>query len=289
MSPDKYSAVWVSYSSIHDFQVCPRSYYLKNIYRDPNSHKKIQIVSAPLSLGQAVHDVVESLSILPTDRRFTIPLLSKFEESWKKVSGKKGGFVSDEVERRYKERGKDMIRRVQDHPGPLTKQAVKIKQDLPWFWLSEDENIILCGKIDWLEYLSETDSVHIIDFKTGKKEESTNSLQLPIYHLLVHYCQKRKVSGMSYWYLEFSDTLTKKELPDLVESQDQVLKEAKKIKLARQLDRFVCPHTDGCFACKPYEAVLRGEGEFIGSDQNGKDVYMLSEIAPRDEEDSVIL
>lgn len=131
--------------------------------------------------------------------------------------------------------------------------------------------------------------MHIIDFKTGKKEEDEHSLQLPIYHLLVHYCQKRAVTGMSYWYLEFSDELKGKELPDLVSSQEEILLQAKKIKLAKQLDRFLCPHGDGCFMCRPYEAILRGEAEHIGVDQNGREVYIPSESSPQDEEDSVIL
>lgn len=289
MAGDKYSAVWVSYSSIHDFLVCPRAYYLKNMYKDPKTRNKIQLVCPPLALGQAVHDVVESLSVIPTQTRFDEPLLSKFERSWAKVSGKKGGFPNLDVEHIYKERGKDMIRRVSQHPGPLTRQAVKMKQELPWFWLSEDDNIILCGKIDWLEYIPETDSVHIIDFKTSKKEEDEGSLQLPIYHLLVHYCQKRKVDGLSYWYLNFSDELTTKSLPDLVSSQDAILSVAKQIKLARQLERFVCPN-DGCHACKPYEAILRGEAQYVGQDQNRRDQYMVTDedITSRDNDSTVL-
>ncbi|QQS44706.1 PD-(D/E)XK nuclease family protein [Candidatus Roizmanbacteria bacterium] len=96
----------------------------------------------------------------------------------------------------------------------MARKAVKIKEDLPHYWLSEEDNIILCGKIDWLEYLPETDSVHIIDFKTSKYDEDGDSLQLPIYYLLVTNTQKREVSKASYWYLERNDDLTEKELPD---------------------------------------------------------------------------
>jgi ATP-dependent helicase/DNAse subunit B len=65
-----------------------------------------------------------------------------------------------------------------------------MKEDLPHYWLSEDDGIILCGKIDWLQYLPDTDSVHIVDFKTSKNKEKANSLQLPIYLLLVSNTQK---------------------------------------------------------------------------------------------------
>jgi len=70
MAPDKFAATWVSHSSICDFQHCPRAYYLKNIYKDPKTNRKLQIISPPLALGQVVHTVLESLSKLPADKRF---------------------------------------------------------------------------------------------------------------------------------------------------------------------------------------------------------------------------
>lgn len=254
----------------------------------------MQIVSPPLALGQAVHEVIESLSVLPTDQRFHEPLLAKFERAWKKVSGRIGGFQDIETEARYKSRGEAMIKRVVAHPGPLKNKSVKIKEELPQFTLSEEDNIILCGKIDWLEYLPETDSVHIIDFKTSRSEEDPESLQLPIYHLLVHYCQKRAVTKASYWYLEMNDALTPKELPNLIQAQEKVLKLAKQVKLARQFERFKCPEgQEGCKYCRPFEMVLRGEGTFLGvGGLGGKtDLYLLesNSFGKLNNEDSVLL
>lgn len=277
MAKDKYTATWVSHSSIADFLTCPRAYYLKNVYRDPKNNRKIQLVTPPLSLGVAVHEVIESLSILPLKTRFQEPLLTKFENAWAKVAGLKGGFFSPDTEYKYKNRGLAMIKRVSQNPGPLKNLAVKIDMDLPYFWLSEDDNIVLCGKIDWLEYLQESDSVHIIDFKTSKSEEDPKSLQLPIYHLLVHHCQKRQVDRASYWYLDNSDTLTPKELPDLAEAQKNVLAIAKQIKLARQLERFKCKNKDGCRACLPLEAIIAGRGEYVGVNGFNQDTYVLPE------------
>ena len=94
MPKDKYSAVWVSHSSISSFLECPRGYYLRNVYKDPNTGHKVKIVSPPLSLGAAVHEVVESLSELKTGERFKEPLLDKFARAWKKVSGKWGVFLT---------------------------------------------------------------------------------------------------------------------------------------------------------------------------------------------------
>lgn len=288
--PDKYSAVWVSHSSIADWLRCPRAYYLKNVYRDPKNNHKIKLMSPALALGSAVHEVLEGLSVLPRGTRLSEPLIPKYDEVWKKYAGKKGGFDGEEAEYQYKRRGAEMLRRVYNHPGPVNNPAVKIQMDLPWFWLSETENIILCGKIDWLEYLPDTDSVHIIDFKTGKNEEDSDSLQLPIYHLLVHNCQKRAATKASYWYLEMSDVLTEKPLPDLAESQKRVFDIALQIKLGRQLNRFKCPSgDDGCGACRTYEALAHGEGELVGQDDFGADVYVLARAPVEEDREGEIL
>lgn len=288
--PDKFAALWVSHSSISDFLKCPRAYYLKNIYKDPDTGRKFQITSAPLSLGSAVHEVVEALSEIPTQDRFKESLLEKFENAWKKYSGKIGGFVSKEHEEEYKQQGRDMIRKIMNNPGPLKNLSVKIKADLPQYWLSQDDEIILCGKIDWLEYLPATDSVHVIDFKTSKTEEDKDSLQLPIYHLLVANTQKRKVEKASYWYLRFAEDLQEKELPNLEEAREKVLTIAKKMKTAKKLGVMKCPNGKaGCYACKPLEKVLNGEAELVGTGSYNRDIYILTDMSDDMEKDSEIL
>ncbi len=290
MVADKYSAVWVSHSSIRDFLNCPRAYYLRNVYKDPNTGHKITLMAPALALGQAVHEVIESLSILPTNKRFDTPLLDIYEKNWAKYTGLLGGFFDQETEQKYKNRGRDMLAKVQKNPGPLKNLAVKINMDLPNFWLSEEDGIILCGKIDWLEYCKETDSVHVIDFKTSKQHEDPDSLQLPIYHLLVHYCQNRKVSAASYWYLELSDELIPKTLPPLDECHDQVLNIARKVKLARQLKKFECPNGEEmCRSCRDLEAIVQGKAKYVGTNDYKVDMYVVNHKNDIDENDSFIL
>ena len=280
MVKDKYSAVWVSHSSIGNFLQCPRAYYLNNVYKDPDTGHKIVLMNPSLALGQAVHTVLEELSALPVEERFRDALINKYDLAWDTVTGELGGFMDKEEEQKYKKRGMEMLKKVEKTPGPLGKLAVKIKRDLPYYWLSEGDNIILCGKVDWLEYIPETDSVHIIDFKTGKYMEKANSLQLPIYLLLVHNCQKRKVTKASYWYLAKSDMLTEKKLPKLEVAHSKVLKVAKQIKDARQKGDYRCPQgPTGCFACRQLEAVLRKEAKFVGVDNYRQDVYILQKQA----------
>ena len=168
MAQDKYSAVWVSNSSMSDFHQCPRLYYLRNKYKDPVTRHKISIVNPSLTLGQAVHEVLEGLSVIPVEERFKKSLITKYDKIWDKFSGNMGGFTNSDEEQAVKERGKRMLYRVMENPGPLKNKAIKLKQELPNYYLSEEENIILCGKIDWLEYMPEDDSFILLILRLGK-------------------------------------------------------------------------------------------------------------------------
>lgn len=289
MAQDKYSALWISHSRINDFKICPRAYYLKYIYRDPKTGHKIKLMSPPLALGQIVHEVLDSLTPLPLKDRFQASLVGKLHEYWKKIEGKKGGFMDSTIEQQYKKRGEDMLLRVMKSPGPLSHLAVKLKMDLPYYWLSEEKNIILCGKIDWMEYLNEIDSVHIIDFKTSKKEEDEGSLQLPIYYLLAKNCQRRHIAKMSYWYLEREEGIIEKELPAEEEVIKLIMDSALEIQLATKLARFKCKEPEGCYSCKPYEKLIKGEGEFIGMGQYKEDIYILGDSSASFSDESEIL
>ena len=291
---DKYTAVWVSHSSMGDFIKCPRSYYLHNMYKDPKTGHKVSMVSPHMSLGIAVHEVLEGLAEFPAEERMSRDLLALYNAGWKKVTGKKGGFMSDDEEAEFKARGTVMLEKVASDPRFLVNKCIKLPQDkMPCnFYLSEEHNIILNGLVDWIEYLPETDSLHIVDFKTGKREETESSLQLPIYLLLCDALhKKRKVTKASYWYLE-SDKMVKKELPDLDTARRDVLDVAIKVKDARDVAKregsekvFICPagaynpetKEGGCRNCMPYEFIINGDNsvEFVGVGGFSQDMYIL--------------
>lgn len=275
MIHNKHQAVWVSHSSMGDYLRCPRAYYLRNVYRDPRNNHRMTLMQPALALGQAVHEVIEALSVLPVSERFQTSLLDEFDRVWLRVSGEKGGFSDPEEEHMYKTRGKNMIARVMKHPGPLGRKATKIREPLPSFVLSEEDNIILCGKIDWLEYDEKTDSIYVLDFKTGKMDERPDSLQLPIYYLLAKACQKRPVVGVRYWYIDRDNSPVDMPLPDETEGKKRILEVAHTIALARKLERFVCASKDGCAACRPMEAVVAGKGKFVGESTFHQDIYIL--------------
>ncbi len=278
--PDKYNAIWVSHSSMGDFLKCPRLYYLHNMYKDPQTKNKISIVSPHMSLGIAVHEVLEGLGDFKSEVRMDRDLLKTYEEAWQKVTGIRGGFKTPEEEKEFKERGIKMLENVTKDPRFLPNKIIKLKRETmnPNFLIDTDKNIILNGLIDWIEYLPETDSLHIVDFKTGKREEDGESLQLPIYLLLCNALQKRPVTKASYWYLE-NDKIVEKELPDLAKAKTDVLAVAHKVAEARTKGEFKCPNGDaGCFNCLPYEKILKKDlsYKYVGVGGFKQDLYVQS-------------
>lgn len=274
---DKYKAYWVSHSSINDFLNCPRAYFLRAVYKDPITGHKITEIKPSLSMGQVVHGVIDEISNLPASERLSTSLSDRLDRSWGKISGKKGGFRSEKEEEEYRVRARSLLKKIEDNPGPINNKAIKLKVDdgdLPYYWFSDDENIILCGKIDWIEYLEDIDSIHIIDFKTGKNEEKEDSLQLAIYHLLAANLQNRKVAKASYWYLDSESEPREVKLPDLEEAYKKVFEVAKRMKLGKQINYFKCPK-GGCFFCTPLERILKGEGELVGTSEYNQDIYLL--------------
>jgi ATP-dependent helicase/DNAse subunit B len=286
---DKYKAIWLSHSSSSDFLKCPRLYYLKNVWKNP-AGRKINIVSPHMSLGSAVHGVLEPLAELKTEDRFKEDLLEKYSEVWKKFSGKIGGFLDPETEKNYFDRGVQMIKNVIENKGPLGNKTVKFyKGDfIPNIYLSEKENIILCGLVDWVEYVEKTDSLKVIDFKTGERDEKEDSLQLPIYKILVEALQSRPVTGAAYWYLArekhpTSKVITEEDVDDIKKQLLEVGLDIKKRKGARSKEKleenFKCTY-GGCRFCKELELVYNykedtDEIEYIGVGEYKQDLYLI--------------
>lgn len=266
-----------------DFLKCPRLYYLHNVYKDPKTNRKMSIVTPHMSLGIAVHNVLEGLADHPAHERMQRDLRALFEEAWLMVAGEKGGFSSAEEEERFKMRGKDMINSVIKNPRFLVNKRIKLPQgNMPCnFYLSEEDNIILNGLVDWIEYLPD-DTLHLIDFKTGKHEEKESSLQLPIYLLLCNALQKRKVSRASYWYLE-EDKMVEKQLPDIEKARRDVYAVARQVKDARDTKNFPCSSGGiGCIFCRDYDEILKTKegkpslAKYLGVGGFNQDIYMIT-------------
>lgn len=289
---DKYKAIWLSHSSYNDFLNCPRGYYLKNVYKDPKTKNKISLLSPATSLGSAVHLSIETLLNYPShEREEKLKDLEKeYERIWNEnFVGKKGGFQNSEEEKECFQKGLEMIANIKQNPNFLLNKTIKresyYKGDiLPNFFIDDEQEVLLCGVPDWVEYLDD-DTLHVVDFKTGKNHEKEDSTQLPIYVLLLENLQKRKVSKASYWYLLTDKNIKEKEIDreEIEEVKNKIVQAGKEIKELKNetlkkdwKEIFVCKKGEfGCIHCRDYEKILNNEAEYIGKDIYGKDGYIL--------------
>ena len=341
--PDKYKAVWLSHSSINNYEKCPRLYYLANVYKDKKTNNKITIVTPHMSLGSAVHMVLEPLMKIKNEERKNVNLLSKYKDVWNMFTGEKGGFATlpnneiSEEEKTFYEKGELMLRNVQnnfntnnsivDNSNEFILNKKSIRQSLyykgdmiPNIIISQKENIILCGSIDWIVYevkvVPEGNSVveiTVLDFKTGKNEESDESRQLPIYKILFEGLQNKwKVNRYAYYYL-LNDEIKYKDWNDNINTDknldgnkgidnvcQNIIDEAIKIGIEIREKRYVCkwsadksyiedykvrPDVEsnfkcrkgdgGCRDCAPYEAIINGKAKYVGIGTYGQDAYII--------------
>lgn len=270
---DKYKAVWVSYSSISDFIKCPRAYYLKNVYKNPNTGRKMEVIKPALSLGSSIHAVLEPLSVIDPDKRFDSDIINIFDLEFSKYYGMKGGFTSEQEFENYRQKGHKMLNNVLRNKNLLESSTYNTNKELLDAWLSKEKNIVICGKIDWINKDENTGSLSVIDFKTSKEEEF-NDMQLQIYALLLHILNKESVNKLYYWYLDINEHLTEANLPDVKEAFRAVLDLALKISDARASGIFECPR-NGCFTCRDYEKVFNGEATQVGIGNFNREVYIV--------------
>ena len=286
---DKYKSVWLSHSSINDFLSCNRLYYLKNVFKDPITKRKINITSPYLTLGIAVHKVIEDLkNIKSNEREIEIKenLLNNFKKEWNKYNLKKGGFKDKEDENKFFERGEEMIKKIVENPRELLNKIIPLSyfytgDMIPNYYISEEENLILCGSIDWIEYLEKDNNIRIIDFKTGRNDEDNDSRQLPIYYLLLSNLQKLNnknkvynISEAAYWYLDHENKkenslhnefqiikIDEGKIEDIKEAEKDIVKIGKEIKAFREGNDFKCNNEDisgeGCKHCRDFDRVYK--------------------------------
>ncbi|MEK7163880.1 MAG: PD-(D/E)XK nuclease family protein [Patescibacteria group bacterium] len=264
------NAVFISPSSLSDFEKCPQLYYYKAVYRAP-SGLKIQIINPAIALGQVVHEAINQLINLPVVQRSKDRLLDIYEFLWKTITGEKGGFINDETE--YKSRGLEMLERFWAN-GHFREAEMVPLPSFPKVDLGN--NLILTGKLDWIERDGET--YHVIDFKTGKNEEKAESMQLPIYAVLACGILKTFDIRTSYWYLDREDSLTSFPLPDINETTRTLVTKGEIIQKARKENSFKCQSgRENCYACRDIQAIAKGHGKLVAVDTTNykQEIYIL--------------
>lgn len=263
-------ALFISYTALKDFLKCPKSYYLKNRYRDPKTGYRLQIASGPMTLGSLVHDAIKWY--LQTNRvAEKAQVINKYRNHWLKYRGKKGGFLSREQEGDFGKRGLEML-------DNFLQNVSLLEPNIPaydFLRYNLDAGIVFTGKVDFIGKLPD-ESLHILDFKTGAKDEE-DATQLHSYGILAESNFQKPVSKLSYWYLDRDNTPKEAVLDPLEEKVEWLKDKALQIQEAIEKDNWVCIEKDGSYnECGKYQAIIDGKGEFQFSDDDfKKDIYYL--------------
>lgn len=266
--------IFISYTSLNDFLKCKRSYYLKNIYRDPKSGLRVQIASPYLSLGSTVHDTARWFLDMKGQASLE-QLEDKFRNFWLKYRGKRGGFESDEVEGDFGRRGLKMLSNFFKNWKILGSEMPPL--NFPKYPLFED--VVLMGNMDFVGE-QEDGSLHVLDFKTGLNDEK-DPLQLYIYAILAEANLQKPVSKIGFWYLDRDSEPKEAVLDPLDKTLDFLKEKAIELKKAIKEGHWVCknntlPEGGLCRECQAYQDILDGKGEFVFTDYKfKKDIYYL--------------
>ncbi len=263
-------ALYISYTSLNDFIKCPRSYYLKNIYRNPQNGFKMQIASPYLTLGATVHDTIKWF-LECEDKPTQDEVMDKFRNLWRKYQGKRGGFNSKEEEANFGNRGLKMMENFFKNWPILGQSAPKV--DFPKYHLFDD--VVLIGNFDYIEERDDG-TLQVVDFKTGAHDEDS-PLQLYMYAILAEVNLGKEVSAAGFWYLDREDQPKDIVLDPLEPKLEWLIEKALELKKALKKNEWVCIKGEQlCRDCRDYQALIDGKGEFQFSDfRFKKDVYYL--------------
>lgn len=202
------------------FDQCPQQYFFS--YLDPVKKKmKSKLKQMPENiysfhtLGKAVHNAITLFYHLPLSQRNRENLMKKLEEVWISEArwNKKppllqwGGFGSVEEERGvYREAIKmleNFLEIAEENPTihylPIEdfRRSIKDYQDLI---VPLTDNYDISGKFDLITK-DKDGGLHIIDFKTSKKEEK-DQFQLDFYKLLAELNFDQPVKKTSFFFLK---------------------------------------------------------------------------------------
>lgn len=269
------NTVWISHTSLGDFEKCKQLYYLRNLYRDKKygNNFRLQVASPYLALGEAVHDAIDHfIDRYQSEHRTLDRLMYEYNRIWQLKPGKIGGFKNTEQEKEFKTRGEAMLERFFKNSHFSKGKPIKI--NFPKLPLVGEDDVVLVGNFDYLE---ETASgLHVMDFKTGKEEDS-NSLQLPIYAILAEHVLGKKINKLSYWYLDRDDEPVEMPIPDLEKSLKIIKEKAAVLTESVKFQDFACSDELGyCKSCHEYNSVIKDQAEHVQTDfKRKREVFFI--------------
>lgn len=259
-----YSKIY-SPSKLRMFGQCPKSYHF--YYLDPvYSQTKYELKRLPHNiwtfhtLGKAVHNAITLFYYLPPKKRKEKSLLEQLKETWvseaqwnkKPPLGKWGGFKTIEEERETYRQAASMLKNflkiaeiepeIEYLPTKDFRRSISDYTSLITH-LFADFNI--SGKFDLIAK-DKAGSLHIVDFKTSKKEDEDH-FQLRFYKLLAEENFKKPVKKASFYFLK---TGKKKEFDLEKEEKEKIKKEIlEKINQINEAETFETKPSKLCQFC----------------------------------------
>lgn len=211
----------LSHTQMETYEWCPLKYQFSYIYRVPKPG------SPHLAFGINMHKTLEEFYRLIKEGKSAHceNLLALYEKYW---VGR--GFKSKAQEETYKKKGAEVLKNYfetnqHDLNPPLFLEEpflVKIQDDLE-----------IIGKIDRVQELA-GGTVEVIDYKTGKAKDqkyADSSLQLSIYAMALEQMSGRKVSRLSFYYLEAGEQIsTEVDSARIKKACDKIIDTAQKIR-----------------------------------------------------------
>ncbi|OGY26980.1 MAG: hypothetical protein A2Z11_04775 [Candidatus Woykebacteria bacterium RBG_16_43_9] len=234
---------YISPNKLKIWLECPRKYWHYYIH-EPTKYKEPP--RSYYTLGEAVHNTLNSFFSLTSSIRTKERLFDQFELHWNASKNQEGGFANPQEEEEYKQRAVRMLENFYKNESvgvtpyrlsPTTTKYVPI-----------NKKIMLGGKIDRVD-LEPDGSLHIIDYKTGK-EDRDDPYQLPIYDLLVRGWLKKEVSKLSYLHLESGNWSTKTSDPkERVNTTQFIIQTVGAIPKIEDRRYFICSLGKKCNHC----------------------------------------
>lgn len=233
-----------SFSKIERFKKCPYDFYLN--YLDPE-WKGFQKPRDYKTKGSAVHGAITLFYHLPLEQRTFESLKKCLENAWfsdidpKKEPplGKTGGFETVDGERRAYVQCLKMIKIFFDLRDIDPSLFYIPTKDIRYSFCDYEEmiqpissDILVSGKFDRIDKL-EDDTLRIIDFKTGNKNNGKD--QLDFYQILAELNFEFPVSTVSYYYLASGEIVDYPVYPaKSEETKQQILEDVGKIESAKE-------------------------------------------------------
>lgn len=145
--------------------------------------------------GSLVHRVLcDFYSKLPKDQRTPERLLDMFEEGWAALSPRYLRMPG--VDALHDSSAEQLRRFAQQHD--LQAEPFMVE---PYFQVEISDGVILFGRVDRVDE-SPDGTLTIIDYKTGSAPDEIDAGQLYLYAIMIEAELGRRVSRISFWYLD---------------------------------------------------------------------------------------